>query len=91
VHLGTKQQDGEEDAKKRIEQTLGTKRMQADEIAAKTGIPYSTVKKRLDSMKAEARVGSVPGTGTGSPHLWFTLTAESPVSKSLAPTTKMEN
>jgi hypothetical protein len=91
VHLGTKQQDGEEDAKKRIEQALGTKQMQADEIATKTGIPYATVKKRLDSMKAEARVGSVPGTGRGSPHLWFKLTAENPASKSLAATTKMEN
>lgn len=91
VHLGTKQQNREEDAKKRIEQALSTKRMQADEIATKTGIPYGTVKKRLDSMKAEGRLGSVPGTGRGSPDLWFRLTAESPVSKSLAPTTKMEN
>jgi hypothetical protein len=91
VHLGTKQQDGEEDGKKRIEQALGADWLKADEIATKTGIPYGTVKKRLDSMKKEARVGSVPGPGTGSPHLWFKLTAENPVSKSLAPTTKMEN
>jgi hypothetical protein len=91
VHLGTKQQDGEEDSKKRIEQALGTNRMQADEIAEKTGIPYSTVKKRLNSMKREGRVGSVPGTGQGSPDLWFRLTAESPVSKLLASTAKMEN
>jgi len=69
--------------------------MQADEIVAKTGIPYSTTKKRLDSMKAEARVGSVPGPGRGSPQLWFKLTAENvteePVSKLLTATTKMEN
>jgi AAA domain len=91
VHLGTKQQNREEDAKKRIEQALGTKRMQADEIATKTDIPYGTVKKRLDSMKAEGRVDSVPGTGRGSPDLWFRLPAESPIAKPLAPTTKMEN
>jgi RecA-family ATPase len=41
VHLGTKQQHGEEDEKKRIEQALGTDRIKADEIAAKTGISYS--------------------------------------------------
>src|SRR5262245_19533221 len=91
VHLGTKQEDGEENEKKRIEQALGMDRLKADEIAAKTDIPYSTVKKRLDSMKAEKRVDCVPGPGKGSPHLWFRLKAESPISKSLAPTTKMEN
>jgi AAA domain len=91
VYLGTKQEDGEENEEKQIEQALGTHWLKADEIATKTGIPYSTVKKRLDSMKIKARVGSVPGTGRGSPDLWFKLTAESPISKSLAATTKMEN
>ena len=95
VYLGTKEEDGEENEKKRIEQALGTKRMQADDIAAKTRIPYSTLKKRLDSMKAEARVGSVPGPGRGSPHLWFRLTAENVmdglVSKSLAVHTAAKN
>jgi len=87
VHLGTKEEDGEENEKKRIEQALGMDRLKADEIAARTGIPYSTLKKRLESMKREGRVGSVPGPGRGSPDLWFRLTAE----KSLAPTAKMEN
>ena len=95
AYLGTREEDGEENEKKRIEQALGTKRMQADEIVAKTGIPYSTTKKRLDSMKGEGRVGSVSGPGKGSPHLWFRLTAENvmdrPVSKSLPVTTKMED
>src|SRR5262249_3337701 len=51
VHLGTKQQHGEEDEKNRIEQALGNDRIQAADIVIKTKIPYSTVKKRLDSMK----------------------------------------
>ena len=87
VHLGTKEEDGEENEKKRIEQALGMDRLKADEIAARTGIPYSTLKKRLESMKREGRLGSVPGPGRGSPDLSFRLTAE----KSLAPTAKMGN
>jgi hypothetical protein len=93
-NLGTKQQHGEEDQKKRIEQALGTDQMQADAIAKKTSIPYSTVKKRLESMKEEGRVDSVTGAGKGSPQLWFSVGAanviESPVSKSLDVTTERE-
>jgi hypothetical protein len=73
VYLGSEQQASEEDEKKRIEQALGTDRLKAQEIASKTGIPYSTVSKRLNTMKSEGRVDSVPGTGSGSPRLWFRL------------------
>jgi AAA domain len=72
-YLGPVNAETEEDEKQRIEQALGTERLAAKTIANKTGIPYSTVMKRLGSMKTENRVDSVPGTGKGSPSLWFNL------------------
>jgi hypothetical protein len=90
-YLGTKQGGSEEDEKQRILDALAEKRLTGKEIVAMTGIPYSTVMKRLKSLKDEGRAISQTGTGTGSPHLWFRSTTESPVSKSLAATTKMED
>jgi hypothetical protein len=73
VYLGSANAATEEDEKQQIQAALGTQQLTAKVIAAKTDIPYSTVKKRLDSMKAENRVDSVRGSGRGSPDSWFCL------------------
>lgn len=77
IYLGSTNGASEENEKQRIEQALGAEQLTAKTLAAKTDIPYSTVKKRLDSMKKENRVDSVSASGRGSPSLWFTLCDQS--------------
>jgi hypothetical protein len=71
VYLGSAQDASEDGEKQRIEEALGTGRLRGREIASKTGIPYATVMKRLNSMKDEGRVDSETASGSGSPQIWF--------------------
>jgi hypothetical protein len=74
VYVGIKQGGSEDDEKTRIEKALSNaQRLTGQEIAAKTGIPYSTVMKRLNSMKDEGRANFQVGTGKGSPQLWCSV------------------
>lgn len=90
VYLGSARGGAEDDEKQRIEQALGTNRLSGREIASKTGIPYATVMKRLNSMKNEVRVDSQIGSGSGSPHIWFRLDSEDIMEMALAEATKQE-
>jgi AAA domain-containing protein len=71
LYLGSVNGATEEDEKQRIDQALSNEKLTAKTLGEKTGIPYSTIKKRLDSMRTENRVDSEPGIGRGSPRLWF--------------------
>jgi len=74
VYVGTKQGGTEDDEKTRIEKALSNaQRLTGHEIALKTGIPYSTVMKRLNSMKDEGRANFQVGSGKGSPQLWYSV------------------
>jgi hypothetical protein len=72
--VGTKQGGTEDEEKTRIEKALSNaQRLTGHEIAVKTGIPYSTVMKRLNSMKDEGRANFQVGSGKGSPQLWYSV------------------
>jgi AAA domain len=72
-YLGTKQDSAERDEKLRILNALGIERLTGTQLSDKTGIPYSTVMKRLRSWKDEGKVDCQKGQGTGSKLLWFRI------------------
>ena len=77
VSLGAKQDGSEENEKQRILDALAKEQPSTGkEIAHATRMPYSTVMKRLKSLKDEGRATSQTGTGTGSPQLWFSVTCQ---------------
>jgi hypothetical protein len=79
VYLGTKQGGTEDDEKRRILEALdNAQHLTGHEIFTKTGIPYSTVMKRLNSLKDEGRANFELGTGKGSPQLWFLSKKDQP-------------
>ena len=55
----------------RILKALGSKRVDGNELVAATGIPYSTLMKRLTKLRQEGKVDFEIGQGTGTPKLWF--------------------
>jgi hypothetical protein len=71
ILLGTRRESAEEDEKANIYDALGSERLSGTAIAVNTGIPYSTVMKRLNSLKAEDKVDCEKGAGKGSVLLWF--------------------
>ena len=77
VYLGAKQDGSEENEKQRILDALTNgSPSTGKEIADATSIPYSTVKKRLNSLKDEGRATFDIGTGKGSPQLWYAVTCQ---------------
>jgi len=77
VSLGAKQDGSEENEKQRILDALAKgKPLTGKEISDATIIPYSTVKKRLNSLKDEGRATFDIGTGKGSPQLWYSVTCQ---------------
>jgi hypothetical protein len=71
VYLGPAGEQKEDYEKQRILEAIGSGRMQPKENAKKTGVPYSTVKKRLNSLHSESKVDYEEATGKGSPKQWF--------------------
>jgi biotin operon repressor len=71
ILLGTRQESAEEDEKCKIFDALGNEQVSGKELGLKTGIPYSTVMKRLNALKAEDNVDCKKGDGKGSVLLWF--------------------
>jgi hypothetical protein len=73
TYLGAAHSSNEADEKLQILDALVGVRLTGTDLASKTGIPSSTVMKRLKSLNAEDRVNSNPGPGKGSPLIWFTV------------------
>jgi len=71
AYVGPAGEEKEESQKKLILEAIGSQHINGKEIGTKTGIPYSTVMKRLKSLRMEGKVSDEKGTGKGSPHLWF--------------------
>jgi hypothetical protein len=75
ILLGTRKESAEEDEKSKICAALGSERLSGKAISIKTTIPYSTVMKRLNVLKAEDKVDCEKGEGKGSVLLWFQIDA----------------
>ena len=73
ILLGTRQESAEEDEKSKIYDALGSERLSGKALSVKTGIPYSTVMKRLNALKLENKVDCEKGDGKGSVLLWFQI------------------
>jgi DNA-binding transcriptional ArsR family regulator len=71
VYLGPAGEEREEEEKERILECISAEPMTAKEVSNKTAIPYSTVKKRLNSLRGEGKVTYRERKGTGSPQEWL--------------------
>jgi hypothetical protein len=74
--LGRAQEASAEAQEQRILETLGTKRLTGNELQDITGIPYSTIMKRLDSLSKKAKVDNQVRKGSGSPKESFRTIVE---------------
>ena len=74
AYVGSLKESNADDEKERILAALGSDKLSPKIVAERTGIPDSTVYKRLDSLKADGITDWIKGTGKGSPRLWFNVT-----------------
>jgi hypothetical protein len=77
AYVGSMKESNADDEKERILVALGSDRLPPKILAERTGIPDSTVYKRLDSLKADGITDWTKGTGRGSPRFWFKITGRS--------------
>jgi hypothetical protein len=77
TYLGVSSEEAEDIEKIQLLDALIDGRLSGKELAVKTGIPYSTVIKRLGAMKASGDVDSVTVPGKGSKQAWSRVDAAS--------------
>ena len=76
TYLGTFSPEGKrQEEEQRILEVVSKERLQGKEIETRTGIPYSTIQKRLASLKRNNLVDCERAPGRGSPQVWFARTA----------------
>jgi hypothetical protein len=65
-----------ESEQNRILEVIGTSSLSPQEIVSKTGIPYSTLMRRLEAMLKQGVLNSRTIPGRGSPQEWFRTITE---------------